>query len=98
MVQEDGGRIRKIFFIPLARPSEKMGIQDDEVGEVDSNEKICVVEQHTFNIYIMPIRRHEPLYGRQTVEYLQHKQLKTKVKKKIIKFELEHSRVFEKFY
>ncbi|XP_039687010.1 uncharacterized protein [Medicago truncatula] len=34
MVQEDGGRIRKIFFIPLARPSEKMGIQDDEVGEV----------------------------------------------------------------
>lgn len=63
----------------------RWGIQDDEVGEVDSDEKICVVEQHTFNIYIMPTRRHEPLYGRQTVEYLLDKQLKTKVKKKIIK-------------
>jgi hypothetical protein len=38
-VQEDGRRIRKIFVIPLARPSEKMVIQDDDVREVDSDEK-----------------------------------------------------------
>jgi len=30
-VQEDGGRIKKIFAIPFAHPSEKMEIQDDEV-------------------------------------------------------------------
>jgi len=39
MVQADGWRIKKIFVIPLAHPLEKMGIQDDEVGEVDSDEK-----------------------------------------------------------
>jgi len=39
MVQEDGGRIGKIFVIPLAHPLEKMGIQDDGVWEVDSDEK-----------------------------------------------------------
>jgi hypothetical protein len=38
MVQEDGWRIRKTFVIPLAHPSEEMGIQDDGVGEVDSDD------------------------------------------------------------
>jgi len=51
--------------------------------------QIFIVEQHTFTIYTIPTRRHERLYERQTVEYLHHKQLKTKVRKKIIKCELE---------
>lgn len=46
--------------------------------------QICIVEQHTFNIYIIPTRRHESLYERKTVEYLHYKQLKTKVRKKVI--------------